>query len=258
MSKVPKLTLSDGSYQPMTSEGVETTTKIHVFCGGISDLQTDNDLEKMANILEAKKNFNSRTDIVCFITADDLIRVQKTDSGSKVYLRLVIETPHRKTSSSSPKISPSTKNKDCALTARKENRRSQSVGNDKQNGVNINTSFKMVALEGEFFNVSYIVDDNKFSMFILKKIDDHKLFCVGAKDNNVRSEGFKGYCTSTIVNINANVRVMLLAEKIIPQLSFPAYFSIMSDIEYTVDKFVEMCQVLLEQLVEQYRIENKK
>ena len=118
--KVPRLVLSDSAIdsvkQPPSqsspahspSSYIDLHTQIQVLCGKISEMQSEQDLEKLHAIYDAKKSLASRTDITYYITADDLIKVQHTNA--KVYLRLCPDAPQtaRKfKSSSSPSVSPS-------------------------------------------------------------------------------------------------------------------------------------------------------
>jgi hypothetical protein len=83
-----------------------------------TELQNETDLDKMVTIRDAKHDFNNRTNLIFWISAEDLIKIQK--DKSKIYLRLCIEhppiTPKSKITKTSPRIKTSPKREEIIIT----------------------------------------------------------------------------------------------------------------------------------------------
>jgi len=97
---VPKLalaTVGDGTTPPTTPPSTSPCTiqtQIRVLMN-VPDMQTDDDMVHIGVVHDAKKALATRTDVTYYITAEDLIEIQRMDSPVRLRLHIDHSKTHR-------------------------------------------------------------------------------------------------------------------------------------------------------------------
>ncbi len=245
-------------------------------------LYDSDELEKIHQLDEAKRHLSTRSDIVFYIDSDDLLKIAATPvTDNKIYLRVVPDIPkrHRSTSEHITRESLSgygsrdnvrdadrkTSARDggspkhAKNTVRKEYSRSSSVDTHKTiEKSQCNRSLdaknqsitKSLSFYNETYNVSFVLQEKTFSIFVLEKVQNTESFkefvCRGAVDAQIKGNDIKDLKSVQLRYLPYGIDVTLYMARI-EMFILPMYFIITTDdVEYTVEKFVCIVEDLIE------------
>lgn len=232
----------------------DLVVKLHIF-NNIPDLQTDADLEKLAQIREAKKDFIKRDDILFYITGDDLIRIQQ--NKTRTYIRLCIEKPKKHThrtseynslnnidrslniTAISPQSSPQISPKRDPDTIKRPYR----SNSDSNNHTSLqDNAQKILNMGGIIYQICYKRDNNTYSIFVVER-DNNRLLCKGITAAQIDSTIMSQY-KSVSIKLKSGVDIRVCAPDLV-KLDFPLYVMIAIDIEYNYEQFINILDEII-------------
>lgn len=228
------------------------TIDLLVFYTNEKELYTSADLQQLSKkveILKGSLEKLSRSNIIYYINADDLLSLDLgvTDDQRPIYLKLVSEQPRIKKTTALHRSATAGSNS----TKRVEN--SHSPGRRKSSGRDhraeksprtqeLNLVTKPIKLYNTDILIEYIKSSRKYSIFILTS-ENGVISCKGTYDEHIKSSDIinlktinKKYDKSTEVTIYATSTT---------SLSFPIYATMTTDnFECTVEKFLYIFESL--------------
>lgn len=232
-------------------------------------LHDSEELQHMHNIYEAKQDFATRTDVLFYITSDDILKIKATpvETDKKIYLRLVVEAPRRQ--KSSPKIPHSSlhnfqrnsqRDSQCD-SSQSPTKQRRSVSRHSSADTAINRSkdssskenldnkpqmlTKKVVLYDKPFNIAYFKGDEKYSIFKIDALCDvsNSLICHGKQDSQVLTSELRDCKDVNIVYESKDITLYLRS---LTLFVVPTYIVISTlDCELTIEQFVEIIEDLI-------------
>lgn len=227
--------------------------KVHILYNKTHELCTESvflqELDKMNATINAKYDFNNRDDIVFYVSAEDLIKIQS--SKSPVFVRLKPEqpsskivTPYIESISKSKDIRPDSPKSDSPKSGR--SMRTSSVSLVKPSTP---PEYKKILFsENSPAVISYKKNDQEFSIFLIDQ-KGSDLLCEGLKDSEVEAFHLTGLKCITVKYVSSEGAKPIEASiytSNINNIRFPIYF-LLTTIDYTckVQNFVEMIEELV-------------
>ena len=266
--KVPLLELSDvnSSIPTLSSSPCTIQTQVRVLFNNAHQLQSDEDMIRVHDVYEAKRALANRTDIVQYITDEDLLRIQQMNGP--VRLRLCIDTEEpvktaRRLSvdvrSHSGHNSPSSRRasaqRDHAQrdhSQRDHSQRDPAHSRLKHNkSVDTDRREASIALRSGQFRVLYTTSAKTYLYFVIEEHDGSRLICRGLDEIQIRGDILITYEYSTVINANAGFLATIYSPNL-RNTSLPIYLHVVQPA--TVGRMVEMVSDVIELAQSQYDI----
>lgn len=254
--KVPKLELSSVTDTIPLSSPCTIQTSIRVLFSNTHALQSDED---MINILEAKRALANRTDVTHYITAEDLLEIQKIKTPIK--LRLCIDTDITTTTTTTPtrrishdetrtKSSPNRVSSNRNSPTRPSSGTRPKLKHKKSVDTSTNVTETTIIINNKTFRVMYSVANTTYQFFMLEEVDG-KLLCRGLTDIQIRGDILFSYEYSTINSPGAHMSATIYSKNIL-NAELPIYLHIHCEHDMTTDRIVCMLPDLINDAQMQY------
>jgi hypothetical protein len=215
--------------------------KINILYENCELLNEDNLLQesvKISNILSAKKEFNERKDIIFYISADDLIKIQQIKTN--IHIRLNLNESgklHSPKKSYSPPIRES---------PRKGSRRSHSasmpfIDKPKLYGlVESISKYKGVKIGNITYTIHYLNSDESYGIFMVNEKEEGVLECKGLLDREINCFDYVSYKQISVQYLNTDFQIMIAD---IINIKFPIIVT--SAHNYKIGELMNMLEVIL-------------
>ena len=220
--------------------------QIRVLFNNTSLLQSDEDMMRVRNVLEAKKALCARTDVEQYITADDLLRIQQTKTPVRLRLCIDDDRSSRRFSIDGKTAKHSTRSPTRDNTPQhsptRTLRHNKSVENESRREA------PLVLNSGQFRLIYTTKTTATYKWIIIEEHSPGKLLCRGVDEMSISGEVLVTYEYSTVANSNSHFTYTVYSPSFC-NTSLPIYLHVPPT---TIDRIVEMLSDLITQAQTQY------
>jgi hypothetical protein len=225
------------------------TINLHVFYTVDKELHTTTDLKNInqttQELTEQVESMNTKPNLIYYISTEDLAQtISACDSNPSdtFYIKLVPEKPQIKKPNSHRQASPTTTRRP-ESSPRKRKSSARHSRSDKQVSVKGDLLFRCIKIRDESLSVGFVNSLTEYSIFVLNKIRNGNILCVGTVDENIHSSD-----TVNMKSINVkynNIDATIYADSL-TELTMPIYVVLTTEtFECTAEKFMALAESIL-------------